>query len=46
LRGFLDAYRDARVLVTHGDRCGRFAESLRAAGFDASAPTLGTTVSV
>ena len=46
LRGFLDDYRDARVLVTHGDRCERFAESLRAAGLDASAPTLGMTVSV
>ena len=46
LRGFLDDYRDARVLVTHGDRCERFAESLRVAGLDASAPTLGMTVSV
>jgi len=36
LRGFLDDYRDARVLVTHGDRCERFAESLRAAGLDAT----------
>ena len=46
LRRFLDDYRGARVFITHGDRCERFAESLRTAGFDASAPTLGTTMSV
>jgi putative mRNA 3-end processing factor len=43
---FLDAYRDARVLVVHGDRCASFAEELRADGVDASAPELGSTVSV
>ena len=43
---FLDAYRDATVLVNHGDRCGAFAGDLRADGFDASAPELGETVLV
>ena len=38
---FLDAYRDAEVLVNHGDRCEAFAGELRADGFDASAPELG-----
>jgi len=37
----LDDYRDAEILVNHGDRCEAFAEELRAAGFDASAPALG-----
>jgi putative mRNA 3-end processing factor len=38
---FLDSYRDARVLVNHGDRCETFAGELREAGFDATAPALG-----
>ncbi|MHC3436505.1 MBL fold metallo-hydrolase [Natrialbaceae archaeon A-gly3] len=38
---FLEAYRDAEILVNHGDRCETFAEELRADGFDASAPELG-----
>ena len=37
----LDDYRDAEILVNHGDRCEAFAGELRAAGFDASAPALG-----
>ena len=44
LRSFLDAYRGTEVLVNHGDRCGAFAEELRADGFDAAAPELGETV--
>jgi putative mRNA 3-end processing factor len=44
LREFLAAYRDARVLVNHGDRCGPFAATLREDGYDASAPELGETV--
>jgi len=44
LLGFLDAYRDAEVLVNHGDRCAAFAAELRADGFDAAAPELGETV--
>ena len=46
LRGFLDDYRDARVLVNHGDRCPAFAAELRAEGYDATAPELGATLTV
>ena len=44
LLGFLGAYRDATVLVNHGDRCPAFATELDADGFDAAAPSLGETV--
>jgi len=44
LREFLDAYAGSEVLVNHGDRCDWFADRLRAAGFDASAPERGETV--
>jgi putative mRNA 3-end processing factor len=44
LRSFLDSYDDARVLVTHGDRCEAFAAELRADGVDATAPELGAVV--
>ncbi|MFB6169677.1 MAG: MBL fold metallo-hydrolase RNA specificity domain-containing protein, partial [Haloarculaceae archaeon] len=44
LQAFLDAYRDTRVLVDHGDRCESFAAELEADGFRASAPELGETV--
>ena len=43
---FLESYRDAEVLINHGDRCEAFAEELRADGFDASAPERGDTVSM
>jgi putative mRNA 3-end processing factor len=46
LRGFLDDYGDARVLVNHGDRCGWFAGQLREEGVEATAPDLGETVEV
>jgi putative mRNA 3-end processing factor len=46
LREFLDAYRDARLFVNHGDRCAAYAEELREDGFDASAPEIGYVVSV
>jgi len=46
LRGFLDDYRDASVLVNHGDRCETFAAELSGAGFRASAPAVGETVTV
>ena len=46
LLSFLDSYRGAEVLVNHGDRCGTFAEELRADGFDAEAPELGETVEI
>ncbi|MFH5797284.1 MBL fold metallo-hydrolase [Haladaptatus sp. CMAA 1911] len=42
LLSFLDSYRDAAVLVNHGDRCDAFAEELRADGYDADAPELGS----
>ncbi|OYR56881.1 MBL fold metallo-hydrolase [Halorubrum halodurans] len=44
LESFLDDYRDARVLVNHGDRCETFAEDLRTEGVAASAPELGDRV--
>ena len=44
LESFLDSYRDARVLVTHGDRCEAFAADLRAAGFAATAPEIGARI--
>jgi len=46
LRSFLDAYRGAKLLVNHGDDPGRFAERLRADGYDARAPELGDCVAV
>jgi putative mRNA 3-end processing factor len=46
LREFLGAYKEAEILVNHGDDCAGFAERLRADGFDASAPELGETLSV
>jgi putative mRNA 3-end processing factor len=46
LLAFLDSYRDARVLVNHGDRCEAFAAELRADGYDAGAPDVGETVEV
>jgi putative mRNA 3-end processing factor len=42
----LDAYRDARVLVNHGDRCEAFAAELTADGFAASAPEIGDEITV
>jgi len=46
LESFLDSYRDARVLVNHGDRCEAFAGDLRADGFDASAPDIGERIEI
>ena len=46
IRAFLDAYRDARILVNHGDRCEDFATDLRADGYDATAPAVGDVVSL
>ncbi|SEO32548.1 putative mRNA 3-end processing factor [Halorientalis persicus] len=46
LLALLDSYRDTRVLVDHGDRCGAFADELVADGFDASAPENGDQVSI
>ncbi|MEF8772719.1 MBL fold metallo-hydrolase [Halodesulfurarchaeum sp.] len=46
LRSFLEPYRDTPVLVNHGDRCERFAQELQQDGYEVSAPTNGTTVTV
>jgi putative mRNA 3-end processing factor len=46
LLSFLDSYRDATVLVTHGDRCRAFAAELASAGVDATAPAVGDRVAV
>ena len=46
LFGYLDSYRDSRVLVNHGDRCQTFAAELRDEGIDAAAPGLGDIVEV
>lgn len=40
LRNFLKAYRDATILLNHGDNCVSFATELRTNGYDASAPAL------
>ena len=42
---FLDEYRDAEILVNHGDRCEAFAEELRNEGYEATAPELGEKIS-
>jgi putative mRNA 3-end processing factor len=41
LRSLLDEYRDARVLVNHGDRCSAFAAELADDGVAAAAPAVG-----
>jgi putative mRNA 3-end processing factor len=46
LLDFLESYRDAEVLVTHGDRCEAFAGELGGDGYEASAPDIGETVTV
>lgn len=43
---FLSGYEQARILVTHGDRCGWFADQLQAEGFEAVAPELGDRVTI
>ncbi|MFW6265573.1 MAG: MBL fold metallo-hydrolase [Halanaeroarchaeum sp.] len=42
----LESYRDATILVNHGDQCERFAATLRASGYEASAPARGDVVSL
>jgi putative mRNA 3-end processing factor len=46
LVSFLDAYRDSRILLNHGDRCGAFADELAAAGHRTVAPAIGESISV
>jgi len=43
LLDFLDDYRNAEILVNHGDRCEEFAVELQEKGYDATAPELGET---
>ncbi|WP_115862538.1 MBL fold metallo-hydrolase [Halorussus litoreus] len=46
LLNFLGSYLDSSVLVNHGDKCETFASELRADGFEASAPKLGSLHSI
>jgi len=46
LESFLGAYRDARVVLNHGDDPAGFAADLRADGYDAEAAELGGRVGV
>jgi putative mRNA 3-end processing factor len=46
LAAFLSEYRDAEILINHGDDCAGFAGELREDGFVAGAPDLGETVTV
>lgn len=43
---FLSSYANTPILTNHGDRCEAFAAELREAGYEASAPELGETVTV
>ena len=43
---FLDSYEDSPILINHGDRCKRFATELREAGFEATAPEVGSVETV
>ncbi len=45
LYSLLGSYRDATVLVNHGDRCADFADELTQNGYRATAPAVGETVS-
>ncbi|WP_029601490.1 MBL fold metallo-hydrolase [Natronobacterium lacisalsi] len=46
LLAFLESYENTPVLVNHGDRCDRFASTLRKDGFEATAPQLGSVHNV
>jgi putative mRNA 3-end processing factor len=46
LRTLLSSYKEAQILINHGDQCERFAEGLTADGFDATAPALGEEVEI
>jgi len=46
LLGFLEHYRDAKVLLNHGDRCADFAAELAGDGYDATAPENGERIVV
>ncbi|AGN02231.1 beta-lactamase domain protein [Salinarchaeum sp. Harcht-Bsk1] len=46
LLSLLEQYRDAEVLINHGDRCSVFAAELADDGFDATAPENGDRIEV
>lgn len=46
LRRFLSHYKDAEIVVTHGDQCDSFVTELTQNGFSASAPTNGESLTV
>jgi putative mRNA 3-end processing factor len=46
LDAFLDSYREAHIVVNHGDRCGDYAAELEEEGYRASAPAVGETVTL
>ena len=46
LRSYLETYRDSELLVVHGDDTAGFARELREDGYEASAPSVGDTVTV
>jgi putative mRNA 3-end processing factor len=43
---FLDSYKNSSILINHGDNCERFATELGKAGFEASAPGVGSVETV
>ncbi|WP_424000722.1 MBL fold metallo-hydrolase [Haloarcula salina] len=43
---FLDPYEDSPILINHGDRCERFATELQEAGFEATAPEVGSVETI
>jgi putative mRNA 3-end processing factor len=46
LDAFLDSYREAHIVVNHGDRCRDYAAELEEEGYRASAPAVGETVTL
>jgi putative mRNA 3-end processing factor len=46
LLDFLESYRDATVLINHGDRCADFAEDLQEDAYDARAPELSESITI
>ena len=46
LFAFLDSYQDSFVFINHGDRCEQFATELQTAGFEATAPEIGSVNTV
>jgi len=46
VRALLADYRDARIVINHGDRCEAFAAELTADGYEATAPAVGDEVTI